>query len=240
MTPPTQATTDAERIAEIKASVYSLRFHANTEGWFRQFMGSDVPWLLSTLSSALSKVEELTGDVERLRAALQDIADAHVPDQPAADGADERTYVMQHVGRLRGMAMCTLQPELASVTAERDVLTRPMAPADEEARKLFDAWNAMVSETGAGLHHSDETALLVKKIAAALARAISQRDEHWVKLVGRYIDTPLGDEINNTAEAHANGMTYSQGSEDTAAAILDAIRKGVALSTTETVEGKSP
>lgn len=40
--------------------------------------------------------------------ALTAIADAHVPDQPAESPCDERAWVMQHVGKLRLIAMTAL------------------------------------------------------------------------------------------------------------------------------------
>lgn len=42
--------------------------------------------------------------VDRLRCALLDIYQSHVPDQPATSQADEATWVMQHVSRLRKIA----------------------------------------------------------------------------------------------------------------------------------------
>lgn len=41
---------------------------------------------------------------ERFRNALLNIRQSHVPDQPASSQADEVSWVMQHVGRLRKIA----------------------------------------------------------------------------------------------------------------------------------------
>ncbi len=45
---------------------------------------------------------------DTMRSALLAIAHGHVPDQPAASGADETTWIMQHVSRLRIIARNTL------------------------------------------------------------------------------------------------------------------------------------
>jgi hypothetical protein len=46
----------------------------------------------------------MTDENEIMRNALRDIVAAHVPDQPAASQADEVSWVMQHVGKVRGIA----------------------------------------------------------------------------------------------------------------------------------------
>ena len=48
--------------------------------------------------------EAETSEAERFRSALLDIRNAHVPDQPASSQADEVSWVMQHVGRIRKIA----------------------------------------------------------------------------------------------------------------------------------------
>lgn len=44
-----------------------------------------------------------------LLAALEQIADAHVPDQPASSGLNEADYVREHVARLRRIARAALR-----------------------------------------------------------------------------------------------------------------------------------
>ena len=53
---------------------------------------------------------------ERLRNALKDIRAAHLPDQPASSSADEVTWVMQHVGRIRKIAADALEASPAPST----------------------------------------------------------------------------------------------------------------------------
>ena len=50
---------------------------------------------------------EAADEIDRLRAALKEIADRHVPDQPAASG-DEANYVRSHHTALRRMALAAL------------------------------------------------------------------------------------------------------------------------------------
>ena len=61
---------------------------------------------LERLEHELAKI---TGEHECYRNALLDIRGAHVPDQPASSGADEVTWVMQHVGALRRIAANALE-----------------------------------------------------------------------------------------------------------------------------------
>lgn len=45
---------------------------------------------------------------DNMRAALQEIADSHIPDQPAAAGGDDLVWAQRHVGKLRGIALAAL------------------------------------------------------------------------------------------------------------------------------------
>lgn len=63
-----------------------------------------------TLERAINALEaddelsRMAKEHEIMRGALLDIRGFHVPDQPASSQADEVSWVMQHVGRLRGIA----------------------------------------------------------------------------------------------------------------------------------------
>jgi hypothetical protein len=52
-------------------------------------------------------IDEAADEIDRLRAALKEIADRHVPDQPASSG-DEAEYVRSHHTALRRMALAAL------------------------------------------------------------------------------------------------------------------------------------
>jgi hypothetical protein len=50
-----------------------------------------------------------------LETALQEIADAHLPDQPSAHGGSEYDWAVRHISRLRGIALGALAaPEVQS------------------------------------------------------------------------------------------------------------------------------
>ena len=59
------------------------------------------PWAeIASLKSALAEQERVNGV---MRAALETLADMHVPDQPADSAGDERSWAYRHVGRMRGI-----------------------------------------------------------------------------------------------------------------------------------------
>ena len=53
---------------------------------------------------------EAAAEIERLRAALETIEAAHVPDQPMTSPVDEVAWVQRHVGTLRRIAREALRP----------------------------------------------------------------------------------------------------------------------------------
>jgi hypothetical protein len=57
-------------------------------------------------------------EFEGLRNALLAIRQSHVPDQPASSGADEVSWVMQHVGRLRKIAADALDATKATTQSQ--------------------------------------------------------------------------------------------------------------------------
>lgn len=59
--------------------------------------------------AARDRILHLSEEAERLRQSLQQIADAHLPDQPASSGDDERTYALRHISKLRGVATAALK-----------------------------------------------------------------------------------------------------------------------------------
>jgi hypothetical protein len=50
----------------------------------------------------------LSARIVALEAALEMIAEAHLPDQPAAYGGDEYAWALRHIGRIRGIAVVAL------------------------------------------------------------------------------------------------------------------------------------
>lgn len=46
----------------------------------------------------------ITAQRDRMREALNKIAERHIPDQPASDGKDEADYVRTHYAQLRWIA----------------------------------------------------------------------------------------------------------------------------------------
>jgi hypothetical protein len=65
-------------------------------------------------AALLSEIDESFSD---MRDALAEIAAAHLPDQPAESGVDERVWALQHIARLRGIARAAL-PVVDSSTGE--------------------------------------------------------------------------------------------------------------------------
>ena len=51
------------------------------------------------------QADALKRDNARMVEALREIAEAHLPDQPAADGRTERDWAMMHIGKLRHWAL---------------------------------------------------------------------------------------------------------------------------------------
>lgn len=52
---------------------------------------------------------ECAAEIKRLRAALQEIADMHIGDQPAAYNGDELVWAHRHVGHMRQKALSALK-----------------------------------------------------------------------------------------------------------------------------------
>lgn len=59
----------------------------------------------------------LQEQIEALTAVLQEIADAHIPDQPASAAGDELSWAQRHVGKLRGLAMAAIGTQSQSQRA---------------------------------------------------------------------------------------------------------------------------
>ena len=55
-----------------------------------------------------ARIEALEAEVARLRAALTEIADRHIPDQPAGFGGDELEWAQRQHGSLRAIARAAL------------------------------------------------------------------------------------------------------------------------------------
>ena len=55
--------------------------------------------------------DEARAESARLRAALAEIRDAHIPDQPASSGLSDGEWIVEHVRRLRKMALEALRHE---------------------------------------------------------------------------------------------------------------------------------
>lgn len=71
--------------------------------------------IITTLERALDEALVIAGEPEATKVqrgmveALQEIADSHIPDQPAAfGGMDDATWAKRHVGRLRGVALAAI------------------------------------------------------------------------------------------------------------------------------------
>lgn len=56
------------------------------------------------IAEATALMARASREIIELREALEQIAQASTPDQPAASGATELEWVQQHVGKLRGIA----------------------------------------------------------------------------------------------------------------------------------------
>ena len=67
-------------------------------------------------------------ETDLFRAALLDIRGCHVPDQPAHSQADEVTWVMQHVGKLRKIAADALDKAPRWGMPPGDVYEAPRRP----------------------------------------------------------------------------------------------------------------
>jgi len=63
---------------------------------------------METIGDA-TRIEALEAENARLRAALEEIRDRHIPDQPLADDSDEATYARKHHSSLRAMAAASLR-----------------------------------------------------------------------------------------------------------------------------------
>ena len=62
----------------------------------------------TALDAACEAVAKPYALMNELLEALQEIADAHLPSQPAASGLDDLSWAMRHIGRLRGIAMAAV------------------------------------------------------------------------------------------------------------------------------------
>jgi hypothetical protein len=71
-------------------------------------------------------------DAAQMREALQQIAEAHVPDQPMASALPEAVYVREHVANLRRIA----QRALSAGAAPRDVIATHRRRADRACGEL--------------------------------------------------------------------------------------------------------
>lgn len=52
---------------------------------------------------------EAAATITALEAALREIADSHIPSQPATSAGDDLVWAQRHVGRLRGIALAALK-----------------------------------------------------------------------------------------------------------------------------------
>jgi hypothetical protein len=64
-----------------------------------------------SLEAAKAEIDEREAEAVTIGflAALQEIADSHIPDQPAHDAGDELSWAQRHVGKLRGIALLALR-----------------------------------------------------------------------------------------------------------------------------------
>lgn len=56
-----------------------------------------------------TRIDALEVENARLRAALEEIRDRHIPDQPLADDSEEATYARKQHSSLRAMAAAALR-----------------------------------------------------------------------------------------------------------------------------------
>lgn len=80
-----------------------------SEELLKALRSPDMGWSGDAMCVSAEVAEQAADEIERLRSALQSIADQHVPDQPAAYAdMSERDWAWRHVARLRAIAMKAL------------------------------------------------------------------------------------------------------------------------------------
>lgn len=72
--------------------------------------GAVIESLEAKLLAALSRAERAEASAAKMEAALRDIAEYHIPDQPAAYGGDELSWAQRQHAHLRRIARAALPP----------------------------------------------------------------------------------------------------------------------------------
>lgn len=91
------------RWACIKIENYDLTMFAETR--------SEAVAILTKLRDTINTA---IGDDNAMRDALQEIADSHLPDQPAAAAGTDYDWACKHIGHLRRIAVIALGKELVA------------------------------------------------------------------------------------------------------------------------------
>lgn len=93
----------------ISGPTEKLAIAAVCNGGVREFLGEGD--LMLANATLIAMAPTLAADNIRLRAALEQINAASVPDQPATSDVPEHIYVRRHVAYLRGMASTALSTQ---------------------------------------------------------------------------------------------------------------------------------
>lgn len=108
--PPSDADA-AFMLAATPAAILAL--YAERDGAMRllKIEGEAHNLTLDERDKAQASLASYKEEVERLRGALETIANLHIPDQPAHFGGDELEWAQRHVGTLRRLAIEALTKE---------------------------------------------------------------------------------------------------------------------------------